>query len=135
MHIAKVESLASLNSRTPASLIRLPAGIWLYIQEVRDSVCDLESRLQRAKDNVEEIQSCMRAWAVPAFDRRDGKRDALLSLEDRAERLDSFYSLVRSSGEKIHFLLKVGRKRALAFACQTGFRVSSVFHHSEGLIM
>lgn len=77
----------------------------------------------------------MRAWAVPVFDRRDGKKDSLLSLEDRAERLDSFYSLVRSSGEKIHFLLKVGRKHALAFACQTGFRVSSVFHHSEGLIM
>uniref|UniRef100_A0A7N8YQ50 Dynein, axonemal, heavy chain 9 n=1 Tax=Mastacembelus armatus TaxID=205130 RepID=A0A7N8YQ50_9TELE len=81
-------------------------GIWQYIQEVRDSVCDLESRLQRAKDNVEEIQNCMRSWANPLFDRKEGKKDALLSLEDRAERLDRFYSLIRSSGEKIHFLLK-----------------------------
>uniref|UniRef100_A0A8C9XQ20 Dynein axonemal heavy chain 17 n=1 Tax=Sander lucioperca TaxID=283035 RepID=A0A8C9XQ20_SANLU len=81
-------------------------GVWQYIQEVRDSVCDLESRLQRTKDNVEEIQSCMSSWASPMFDRKEGKKDALLSLDDRAERVDRFYSLIRSSGEKIHFLLK-----------------------------
>lgn len=44
------------------------------------------------------------------FDRKEGKKDALLSLEDRAERLDRFYSLIRSSGDKIHFLLKVVKK-------------------------
>uniref|UniRef100_A0A7N6A444 Dynein heavy chain 9, axonemal n=1 Tax=Anabas testudineus TaxID=64144 RepID=A0A7N6A444_ANATE len=81
-------------------------GIWQYIQEVRDSVCDLESRLQRTKDNVEEIQSCMRSWANPIFDRKEGKKDTLLGLEDKTERLDRFYSLIQSSGEKIHFLLK-----------------------------
>ncbi|XP_008276610.1 dynein axonemal heavy chain 9 [Stegastes partitus] len=81
-------------------------GVWQYIQEVRDSVCDLESRLQRTKDNVEEIQSCMRSWANPIFDRKEGKKDALLSLEDRTERLARFYGLIKSSGEKIHFLLK-----------------------------
>ncbi|KAM9424094.1 dynein axonemal heavy chain 9 isoform 2-T2 [Pholidichthys leucotaenia] len=80
--------------------------VWQYIQEVRDSVCDLENRHQRAKDNVEEIQSCMRSWAIPVFDRKEGKKEALLSLEDRTERLDRFYTLIRSSGEKIHFLLK-----------------------------
>lgn len=53
----------------------------------------------------------MRSWASPMFDRKDGKKDALLSLEDRAERLDRFYSLIRSSGEKIHFLLRVGKKK------------------------
>lgn len=91
-------------------------GIWPYIQEVRDSVCDLESRLQRAKDNVEEMQSCMRSWVTPIFNRKDGRRDALLNLEDKAERLDKFYDLFRSSGEKIHFLLKVGKKKSLGSA-------------------
>ncbi|XP_037547527.1 dynein heavy chain 9, axonemal [Nematolebias whitei] len=84
-------------------------GIWQYIQEVRDSVCDLENRLQRIKDNVEAIQSCMRSWVIPMFDRKENKKDALLSLEDRTERVDKFYSLVRSSGEKIHFLLKTNQ--------------------------
>lgn len=94
-----------MTSQPPISII--PVDIWTCIQEVRDSVCDLESRLQRTKDNVEEIQSCMRSWASPMFDRKEGKKDALLSLEDRAERLDRFYGLIRSSGEKLHFLLKV----------------------------
>lgn len=83
------------------------SGVWEYIQEVRDLVSDLESRLQRAKDHVEEILSCMRSWATPMFDRKEGKKEALLSLEDRTERLDRFYGLIRSSGEKVHFLLKV----------------------------
>lgn len=130
LRMVKAVNLASLNSHTAASLICLPAGIWQYIQEVRDSVCDLESRLQRAKNNIEEIQSCTRTWAAPVFDRREGKKDTLLSLDDKAERLDSFYSLVRSSGEKIHFLLKVRRKKT----CWR-FRVSSAFHHSKGVVM
>ncbi|XP_051927996.1 dynein heavy chain 9, axonemal [Hippocampus zosterae] len=81
-------------------------GIWQYIQELRDSICDLESRLQKAKDNVEEIQNCIKSWASPLFDRKEGKKDALLSLDDRAERLDRFYCTIRSSGDQIHFLMK-----------------------------
>nr|XP_057916965.1 dynein heavy chain 9, axonemal [Doryrhamphus excisus] len=81
-------------------------GIWEYIQELRDSVCDLESRLKRAKDNVEEIQIFIKSWASPMFGRKEGRKDTLLSLEDRAERLERFYSMIRSSGEKIHFLIK-----------------------------
>ncbi|XP_056152723.1 LOW QUALITY PROTEIN: dynein heavy chain 9, axonemal [Lampris incognitus] len=81
-------------------------GIWEFILETRDRVCDLESRLQRTKDNVEEIQSCMRSWAIPVFDRKEGRKDTLLSLEDRAERMDRFYGAIRSSGERVHFLLK-----------------------------
>lgn len=77
-------------------------------------MCDLESRLRRTKDNVEEIQSCMKSWASPVFERREGRKDTLLSLEDRAERLDRFYGLVRSSGEKIHFLLKVADSLVLS---------------------
>ncbi|KAG7506656.1 dynein heavy chain 9, axonemal [Solea senegalensis] len=80
--------------------------IWQYIQEIRDSVCDLESQLQRTKDNVEEIQSCLRSWVNPMYDRKENKKDTLLSLEDRVERVNRFNSLIRSSGEKIHFLLK-----------------------------
>uniref|UniRef100_A0A8C4ZK88 Uncharacterized protein n=1 Tax=Gadus morhua TaxID=8049 RepID=A0A8C4ZK88_GADMO len=85
-------------------------GIWEYIQAVRDRVCDLESRLQRAKNNVEEVQKCTRSWASPIFGRREGKKEALISLEDRPERLEKFYGLVRSSGEKIHLLLKSNRE-------------------------
>jgi len=59
------------------------------------------------------------------YDRKEGKKEALLSLEDRAERLDRFYSLIRSSGEKIHFLLKVSNK-----GFPGGFALSSQWLHN-----
>eukprot|EP00066_Takifugu_rubripes_P027828 XP_011617094.1 PREDICTED: dynein heavy chain 9, axonemal [Takifugu rubripes] len=96
VHLKKAEESLKWNSE----------DIWPYIQEVRDSVSDLESRLQRTKDNVEEMQSYMRSWVTPVFERKDGRKDALLSLEDRAERLNKFYGVICSSGEKIHVLLK-----------------------------
>ncbi|XP_063312141.1 dynein axonemal heavy chain 9 [Pelobates fuscus] len=81
-------------------------GIWEYIQEVRDTVHDLERRVQKARDNVEEIQTIMKTWVLPIFERKDGKRDSLLNLDDRTERLEKRYNLIRESGNKIHSLLK-----------------------------
>ncbi|CAH2292037.1 dynein heavy chain 9, axonemal [Pelobates cultripes] len=81
-------------------------GIWEYIQEVRDTVHDLERRVQKARDNVEEIQAIMKTWVLPIFERKDGKRDSLLNLDDRSERLEKRYNLIRESGNKIHSLLK-----------------------------
>ena len=52
----------------------------------------------------------MRSWATPMFNRKEDKKDALLNLEDRAERVERVYGLIRSSGEKIHFLLKVDKR-------------------------
>ncbi|XP_030631579.1 dynein axonemal heavy chain 9 isoform X2 [Chanos chanos] len=81
-------------------------GIWEYIQRVRETVRGLEERLQRAKDNVEEIQSLMKSWASPIFERREEKKDTLLNLEDKAERLERTYTQIKASGTKIHHLVK-----------------------------
>uniref|UniRef100_A0A3Q2SZQ2 Dynein axonemal heavy chain 9 n=1 Tax=Fundulus heteroclitus TaxID=8078 RepID=A0A3Q2SZQ2_FUNHE len=105
-HIIELDGIDAQLREAEESLNWNSQGVWQYIQATRDAVCDLESRLQRTKENVEEMQRCMRSWAVPMFDRKDGKKDALLCLEDRAERVERFHSLVRSSGEKIHFLLE-----------------------------
>lgn len=82
-------------------------GIWEYIQDVREAVHDLEMRLQRTKDNMEEIQSIMKNWTHPIFERKDGKKDTLLNLEDKHERMERIYGQIRNSGAKLHFLLKV----------------------------
>lgn len=50
---------------------------------VMDDVHDLEQRMQKAKSNVEEIQSFVRSWGSPIFKRKDGKKESLLNLEDR----------------------------------------------------
>lgn len=77
-----------------------------------DSVHDLERRIQKAKDNIEEIKSIMRSWVSPIFERKDGKRETVLSLDDRPERLEKRYDLIKESGLRIHALVKV--KRVLA---------------------
>ncbi|XP_044152524.1 dynein axonemal heavy chain 9 [Bufo gargarizans] len=81
-------------------------GVWDYIQQVRDSVHDLERRVQKARDNVEEIQSIMKTWVLPIFERKDGKKDTLLNLDDRSERLEKRYNVIRESGSKIHQLVQ-----------------------------
>lgn len=82
-------------------------GIWEFIQDVRDTVHDLEKRLQRTKDNVEEIKSITKSWTRPIFERKDGKKDTLLNLEDKQESLERAYGQIRTSGAQLHFLLKV----------------------------
>lgn len=74
---------------------------------VMDGVQDLEQRIQKAKSNVEEIQSFVRSWGSPIFERKDGKKESLLNLEDCQDRLEKRYSLVRESGLRIHLLMKV----------------------------
>ncbi|XP_041078235.1 dynein heavy chain 9, axonemal-like [Polyodon spathula] len=81
-------------------------GVWDYIQAVRDAVHDLERRLQKTKDNVEEMQNIMKTWVTPIFERKEGKKDSLLNLDDRPERLEKRYSAIKESGNKIHTLLK-----------------------------
>ncbi|XP_064323504.1 dynein axonemal heavy chain 9 [Phalacrocorax carbo] len=89
-------------------------GIGHHISMVMDSVHDLERRIQKAKNNVEEIQTTVRSWVSPIFERKNGKRESLLSLEDCQDRLERHYSLVRESGQRIHSLVKENQSLLLA---------------------
>ncbi|NXJ23235.1 DYH9 protein, partial [Dicrurus megarhynchus] len=89
-------------------------GVWDHVSGVMGDVCDLEQRVQRAKDNVEEIQSVVHSWGSPVFERKDSKRDSVLSLEECQERLERRYSLVRESGQRIHSLVKENQSLLLA---------------------
>ncbi|TRY82989.1 hypothetical protein DNTS_022847 [Danionella cerebrum] len=81
-------------------------GIWEYIQDVRERIHELEQCLQRTKDNVGEIQSIMRSWATPLYERKEDKRDTLLNLDERNEHRERVYTQIKTSGERIHLLLK-----------------------------
>ncbi|KAK2518440.1 Dnah9 [Columba guinea] len=89
-------------------------GVWDHISMVMDDVYDLEQRIQKAKNNVEEIQTIVGSWASPIFVRRDCKTESLLSLEDCQDRLERRYSLVRESGQRIHLLVKENQSLLLA---------------------
>ncbi|KAM6240341.1 dynein axonemal heavy chain 9 isoform 2-T2 [Spheniscus humboldti] len=89
-------------------------GIWDHMSMVMDDVHDLEKRIQKAKNNVEEIQTTVQSWVSPIFERKDGKRESLLSLEDCQDRRERRYSLVTVSGQRIHSLMKENQSLLLA---------------------
>lgn len=83
-------------------------GVWEYIQEIRDKVRDLEQRVQKCKDNTELLQKIMASWSkTPLFERKEGKKDSLLMVDDREERLRKRYEEVENAGKKIHAILQV----------------------------
>ncbi len=74
----------------------------------REKVHDLERRVQHTKDNVEQIQKIMATWSkLPLFERREGKNESLLNLEDRDDRLKRRYDEIAAAGQKVHALLAV----------------------------
>ncbi|KFV69246.1 Dynein beta chain, ciliary, partial [Dryobates pubescens] len=89
-------------------------GVWDHISRVVDAIQDLEQRTQRARDNVEEIQTTVQSWVAPILERKDSKKESLLSLEDCQGQLERHYSLVRESGQRIHSLLKENQSLLLA---------------------
>ncbi|XP_046532316.1 dynein axonemal heavy chain 9 isoform X4 [Equus quagga] len=81
-------------------------GIWDYVIQITNSIHDLEQRIQKTKDNVEEIQSIMKTWVSPIFKRKDGKKECLLSMDDQHDRVEKYYNLIKESGLKIHALVQ-----------------------------
>uniref|UniRef100_A0A4X1SNS1 Dynein axonemal heavy chain 9 n=1 Tax=Sus scrofa TaxID=9823 RepID=A0A4X1SNS1_PIG len=81
-------------------------GIWDYVIHITDSIHDLEQRIQKTKDNVEEIQNIMKSWVSPIFKRKDGKKECLLSMDDQSDQMEKYYSLIKESGLKIHALVQ-----------------------------
>ncbi|CAD7689680.1 unnamed protein product [Nyctereutes procyonoides] len=81
-------------------------GIWDYVIQITDSIRDLEQRIQKAKDNVEEIQNIMKTWVSPIFKRKDGKKECLLSMDDQHDQLEKYYNLIKESGLQIHALVQ-----------------------------
>ena len=82
--------------------------MWEYIEKTREQVHDLEMRVQKSKDNVEEIKRIMTTWSkVPLFERKEDKHDTLLMLDDREDRINKRYNEIKTAGDSIHALVKV----------------------------
>ena len=77
-----------------------------YIKSIHATVQDLEERLQKTKDNVDNIKKIMKVWSEsPLFDRKIEKEPGLINLADREDRLKKRYALIEESGNKIHALI------------------------------
>ncbi|XP_076454452.1 dynein beta chain, ciliary-like [Babylonia areolata] len=82
-------------------------GLWEYIEQTRDKMHDLESRMQKARDNEIVIRDMMDKWTkIPLFERREDKFGQYLYLQDRKDRCNKRYNEIKVAGETIHALLK-----------------------------
>ena len=81
---------------------------WSFIQATKHVVQNLQWRVQRTKDNCDAIQTLMKGWSKQAlFCRKDNRRDALLQLDDRSDRVSKRYSATQKDGCTIHKLIQV----------------------------
>jgi hypothetical protein len=96
---------------------RFSKGLEEYIQEVLDDVTDVARRVAKCRENAKTIKNIMVGWSKsPLWQRKDGKKDALLSLDDRQERLSKRY-LHRKALKAISFHLSGQRDLNQAFEC------------------
>jgi dynein heavy chain len=82
-------------------------GIGEYIAEIKNMVSDLETRLQKSKQNLEKITALMSTWNNTSLFRRFEAKSTLLQLDDKQTRLDNRYKEIKETGQKIHDLVKV----------------------------
>ncbi|XP_006154552.1 dynein heavy chain 11, axonemal [Tupaia chinensis] len=84
---------------------------WEYIEAVTMATSELEHRVERTQNNVKLIQQTMRAWAENTFlPRREHRREATLTLEDKGDLFTKKYKLIQEDGCRIHSLVEENRE-------------------------
>ncbi|MEE6466363.1 hypothetical protein FKM82_006924 [Ascaphus truei] len=84
---------------------------WDYIVKVKSIVHDLEKRVQQSKNNIVEIQQIMKTWAEQAlYSRKDNRKETLINLEDKSDRVNKKCRLIQEDGNKIHSLVEENMK-------------------------
>lgn len=114
---------------------------WEYIEFLKAKVHDLEQRLQRSKDNIKVIQQIMKDWMEHTlFSRKDNRKEALLNLEEKEDRLSKKIASFKEDGYKIHSLIKVmtgmsgcDNEKTVWFLCKTHLHARH-FHSLQDVI-
>ncbi|NWV92100.1 DYH17 protein, partial [Machaerirhynchus nigripectus] len=82
-------------------------GVMEYIQEMRETLHDLQRRVQKAKLNLENITQLMEdCSATPLFERKDNKPTALLDLDGKDSALAQRRTAIENTGVKIQEMVK-----------------------------
>ncbi|PKK16915.1 hypothetical protein A306_00000055, partial [Columba livia] len=93
---ALCRSLRGAAGSALSSAVRVLAGVMEYIQETRGVLDDLQTRVQKAKLNVERITQLM----------EDKKDTALLDLDGKANTLAKRYAAITDAGVKIQGMVE-----------------------------
>ncbi|XP_059027314.1 dynein axonemal heavy chain 11 [Mustela lutreola] len=84
---------------------------WAYIESVKAATLELARRVERTQSNVKVIQQTMKAWAeCTLLPRREPRREAALTLEDKGHLFAKKYKQIQEDGCRIHNLVEENRK-------------------------
>ncbi|NXC57105.1 DYH17 protein, partial [Aleadryas rufinucha] len=82
-------------------------GVMEYIQEMRETLHDLQRRVQKVKLNLENITQLMEdCSATPLFGRKDNKPTALLDLDGKENALAQRRTAIENTGVRIQEMVK-----------------------------
>lgn len=74
-----------------------------YLLDLRKPVERLQARMHKTHENLNEIKTIMSSWIkMPLFERRDGKKDSVLCLDERADRITKRYADIESASQVVH---------------------------------
>ncbi|XP_067212065.1 dynein beta chain, ciliary [Linepithema humile] len=104
LEVARIDSLIS---RGEDELCWRSDGLLEYITELGGLVEGLWKRMKVAQSNVEKIRSILEPWTkTPLIERKDRRKDTLLALEDRSEKVSKRYAEITKAAEQIHSILE-----------------------------
>ncbi|KAL2078484.1 hypothetical protein ACEWY4_026169 [Coilia grayii] len=107
----ELKSIDEQLSQAETTLCWNSAGVWEYIQRMRDTLKDFQTRISMAKANVSTMLLIMDEWSnAPVFERKDNKREALLDLDGRQTTLKKKYKVIQEAGVKLHGLTEENKK-------------------------
>lgn len=74
-----------------------------YLMALREPVERLQIRMQQTQRNLNEIKTIMSAWSkVPLFERKDSKKDSVLCMEERNDRIARRYAEMEAASLRVH---------------------------------
>ncbi|XP_059610636.1 dynein beta chain, ciliary isoform X2 [Phlebotomus argentipes] len=77
-----------------------------YLTKLRTPVECLQQRMQNIQKNLAEMRQILGAWSrLPLFERKDGKKDTVLCLDERSDRIAKRYADIEAASTKIQELL------------------------------
>lgn len=108
LEVARIDSLIS---RGESELCWESNGLLEYITELGDLVEGLWKRMKAAQSNVEKIRSILEPWTrTPLVERKDRRKDTLLALEERTEKVAKRYAEITKGAEQIHSILEENKE-------------------------
>ncbi|NXL59531.1 DYH17 protein, partial [Chordeiles acutipennis] len=109
-------------------------GVMEYIREMREILYDLQTRVQKAKLNLENITQLMEECsATPLFERKDNKETALLDLDGRANTFSKRCAAVTDTGVRIQEMVE---ENALLFKADKSSQLwLDYVGHLDGIVL